>query len=156
MKYCAALLFLIGSALAAPQFNQQQQYSSNTTPVPIVAQSQDGPNLDGSFNFRYESGNGIQAEEQGFVKNFGQGEASEVQSVQGSYSYTAPDGQVVQMTYTADENGFVPQGAHLPTPPPVPEAIQRALEFLASQPQQDFDERGFPVGGGQANPQRFG
>lgn len=30
--------------------------------------------------------------------------------------------------YTADQNGFVPVGDHLPTPPPVPEEILKALE----------------------------
>uniref|UniRef100_A0A171AM44 Cuticular protein RR-1 motif n=1 Tax=Triatoma infestans TaxID=30076 RepID=A0A171AM44_TRIIF len=31
------------------------------------------------------------------------------------------------------------------------------MEFIASQPQQDYDDRGFPVGGGQRGPPpRFG
>lgn len=37
------------------------------------------------------------------------------------------------MTYTADEHGFHPQGAHLPTPPPIPEAIQKSLEQNARE-----------------------
>lgn len=80
--------------------------------------------------FSYETGNGIKAEEQGYLKQDvpeGPGEA-----VQGSYSYTAPDGQVITVTYTADENGFVPQGAHLPTPPPIPPEILKSLQQIAA------------------------
>lgn len=47
---------------------------------------------------------------------------------QGGFSYTSPDGQQVHISYTADENGFVPQGSHIPTAPPIPEEIQRAIQ----------------------------
>lgn len=38
--------------------------------------------------------------------------------MQGSYSYTGPDGVVYTITYIADENGYRAEGAHIPTPPP--------------------------------------
>lgn len=49
-------------------------------------------------------------------------------TAQGSFSYTGPDGQQYSIQYVADENGFRPVGAHLPTPPPIPEAILRSIE----------------------------
>lgn len=44
------------------------------------------------------------------------------------------DGKVYSLKYTADENGYRPVGDFLPTPPPVPEAIARAVEYLKSLP----------------------
>lgn len=60
------------------------------------------------FVCSYESANGIKAEETGDVKNKGSDNA--IQTVQGSYSYTSPEGQLIEITYTADENGFQAQG----------------------------------------------
>lgn len=59
---------------------------------------------------------------------------NEAENVQGSFSYTSPEGQPIRVTYVADENGFRPEGAHLPTPPPIPEAIARSLAYLRTQP----------------------
>ncbi|KAJ8717033.1 hypothetical protein PYW08_005432 [Mythimna loreyi] len=71
------------------------------------------------FRYAYDTDNGIHADETGV-------EANGIQAA-GSYSYTGDDGQVYSVTYTADANGFQPQGSHLPTPPPIPEAIARSL-----------------------------
>jgi hypothetical protein len=60
------------------------------------------------------------------------------QVVQGRFSYPAPDGTPITIEYTADENGFHAQGAHIPTPPPIPEAIRRAL---AANPPGPDDEK---------------
>ncbi|XP_041984398.1 pupal cuticle protein 36-like [Aricia agestis] len=72
------------------------------------------------FQYEYETSNGIKADAAGVATNG-------VQS-QGSFSYKGDDGQDYSITYTADENGFQPRGAHLPTPPPIPEAILKSLE----------------------------
>lgn len=61
------------------------------------------------LSFRYETGNDINAEESGFLKNAGKGEGVEAQVAQGQFSYTAPDGTRIALTYIADENGFQPQ-----------------------------------------------
>ncbi|RZB40274.1 Chitin bind 4 domain containing protein [Asbolus verrucosus] len=81
---------------------------------------------DGSYNYAYETENQIFAEQQGFLKD------ENTQEVQGQYQFTSPEGQIFRVAYVADENGFHPQGEHLPTPPPVPPAIQRALDYLST------------------------
>ena len=69
----------------------------------------------------------------------------------GSFSYTGSDGVQYSITYTADEYGFHPQGAHLPTPPPIPPEIQRGVELaLAAEARgenQDGGSGGYLHGG---------
>lgn len=78
--------------------------------IPIISQTQEGPNPDGSYKWAYESGNGIKADEEGHVKN--QGPENEAMEAKGQFSYTGDDGVAIQLTYVADENGFQPVGAH--------------------------------------------
>lgn len=51
------------------------------------------------------------------------------ESVKGAYSYHDDDGKEYSVTYTADENGFRPVGAHIPAIPP---AIARSLAWQAT------------------------
>lgn len=88
-------------------------------------------NPDGSYNYQFETTNGIAAQESGVGAYY----------ATGSSSYYAPDGQLIQLSYTADENGFQPQGAHLPTPPPVPAAILKALEYIRTHPYEGLNEK---------------
>lgn len=80
----------------------------------------DNQNDGETFSYSFETSNGISAEESGVATNGVQ--------AQGGYSYTGDDGQTYRITYTADENGYVPQGDHLPTPHPIPEEILRSIE----------------------------
>ncbi|KAE8573247.1 endocuticle structural glycoprotein SgAbd-4 [Halyomorpha halys] len=124
-----AVACLFGAALAAPQLAPNQ-------PIAIVS-SFDDHNPDGSYQWGYETANGIKAQESGSLKPAQDPKDGQVVVAQGSYSYTADDGSVITLTYVADDvGGFQAQGDHLPTPPPIPEAIKRALDFIASQPQQ--------------------
>lgn len=113
-------------------------------PVPILSQNAE-VNFDGSYQHNFEAGNGISAQEQGVLKNAGQKDA-EAEEVQGSFKYTAPDGTPISISYVANENGFQPQGAHLPvapTPPPIPAAIARALDWIAAHPQPQEGSKKF-------------
>ncbi|KRT85054.1 Insect cuticle protein [Oryctes borbonicus] len=120
---------------------QQQPAGSSTTPVPIISQT-DIDNGNGNFTFGFQAGNGIAVQESGYLKQgppvVGKSgtdqEPSTIQVIAGSFSYPAPDGTNISLNYVADENGFQPQGAHLPTPPPLPESVQRLLSQLGSAP----------------------
>lgn len=98
----------------------------------------------------YETENGISASEQGQPKSV-PGSPEPAEEVQGQYAYTAPDGTPINLQYLANENGFQPQGAHLPTPPPTPAAILRALEWIAAHPQPEEPSSQYQ---GQQFPQR--
>ncbi|XP_075971130.1 larval cuticle protein LCP-17-like [Anticarsia gemmatalis] len=118
-------LGLLAVALAAPQ--------APSEPIPILKQESE-INPDGSYSYSYETGNGINAEERGSLKDIGAEEPA--LQVEGQFAYPSDDGTNIQLSYIANENGFQPQGAHIPTPPPIPEAIQRALAYLATAPPQ--------------------
>lgn len=127
-----ALSVLLAAACATPIGEYDHQHYS-TTPIPIVKfDAQQGH--DGSYQYLYETGNGISAQEQGYVKNAGVKDG-EIQVQQGYYSYTAPDGHPITVHYTADENGFKAEGAHLPTPPPLPKEIAEVWAKINAQPQ---------------------
>lgn len=122
-----ALYAFVAVTVAAPV--------DNTTPIPILKQALDGPNPDGSYSYNYETGNGIQAQEEGHLNNVGTD--NEALEVRGSFSYTDADGNTHQISYVANENGFQPEGAHLPTAPPVPPEILKALQYIAEHPEEN-------------------
>ncbi|KAL6254413.1 hypothetical protein P5V15_014461 [Pogonomyrmex californicus] len=129
-----ALLCVLVVARAAPPLRHQIQYTTNNF-IPIVASNLDGPNPDGSYSFNYETANGIQAQEQGHLAKISKEE--DAIQVQGAFSYTDNNGNPFALSYIADENGFRPQGEHLPTAPPIPPEILRGLDYIAQHPEED-------------------
>lgn len=89
---------------------------------------------------RFESGDGSKAEEDGVLTKSQDPQKPDSIAVKGAFSYVDTEGQNVQVSYVADETGFHPEGAHLPTPPPVPDAIVRALKYIAEHPQPQEPE----------------
>ncbi|KAH0951930.1 hypothetical protein HN011_003697 [Eciton burchellii] len=102
--------------------------------VPAILRQAQDISPEGSYNYAYETENGIAASEQGSPQPLGP-KGEPVVIAQGQFQYTAPDGTPIAVEYSADENGFHPQGAHLPIAPAVPEQIQRAINYILAHPQ---------------------
>ncbi|KNC29322.1 hypothetical protein FF38_02446 [Lucilia cuprina] len=129
-KFGFVLLFaaLFAFVLARPAQDQSADAATTTTTPATIIKQIDVNNPDGSFNSSYETSNGIKVENVGYMKKIlvprtetedGQviEEHEELILVQtGSYSYLDPEGNVITLKYVADENGFQPEGDHLPQP----------------------------------------
>ncbi|XP_011212864.1 larval cuticle protein 65Ag1 [Bactrocera dorsalis] len=91
----------IVSVMAAPAPQQEVQvlrYDSDVEPE--------------GYKFLVETSDGKLHEEEGKLKDVGTDHEAIV--VRGSFSYVGDDGQTYTVNYIADENGFQPEGAHLP------------------------------------------
>ncbi|XP_016934999.3 larval cuticle protein 65Ag1-like [Drosophila suzukii] len=101
MKFLIVFVALFALALAAP------------ADVSIVRSDSDvGPE---SFKYDWETSDGQKAQAEGQLNNIGS--ENESLAVRGSFSFVADDGVTYTVNYIADENGFQPQGAHLPVAP---------------------------------------
>ncbi|KAH8406831.1 hypothetical protein KR222_005513, partial [Zaprionus bogoriensis] len=66
----------------------------------------------GGYKFSYKLSDGTTRTEEAVLNNAGT--ENESLSVRGSISWVAPDGQTYTINFVADENGFQPEGAHIP------------------------------------------
>jgi len=115
MKSLMLVAVMLAVAAAAPQ-----------SEVEIVKQEQEHDTESQSYKFSFEAENGIRVEESGELKQIGEGSGT---VSRGSYSYPG-DGVTYSVRWTADENGFLAEGDHLPTPPPLPAHVVRLLDDL--------------------------
>ncbi|XP_005174947.1 larval cuticle protein 65Ag1 [Musca domestica] len=102
MKFIIVFAALFAVALAAPA----QDYANAEV---LRLESDVRPE---GYNFALETSDGKTHQEEGSLKNVGSEDEAIV--VRGSYSFVADDGQTYTVNYIADENGFQPEGAHLP------------------------------------------
>ena len=72
----------------------------------------------GQFAYNFLTADGVAATEQGKLIVSSDG-TKNVFVRNGAYRYLAPDGQIVEAHYTADENGFRITGTHIPEAPRV-------------------------------------
>ena len=121
---------VVAFASAMPQFGKQQAgfaQPASKDALAVITHQQFDQNVDGSYNYQYETSNGISAAQS----------SPNGQDSQGQFSFTAPDGVRYSIQYAANEGGFQPQGAHLPVPPadlPVPDHVLKTLETIRQNP----------------------
>ncbi|XP_060523058.1 larval cuticle protein LCP-30-like [Cylas formicarius] len=116
-----------GSAYSQSPVNYGKNYYDNARWK--ILRQEGGTDEDG-YHYLYETENQIYGEEQGKVHN--KGTNQEALRANGAFQYVGTDNRLYRVDYVADENGFQPAGEHLPTPPPVPEAIERSLAYQKS------------------------
>lgn len=109
--------------------DREHHFRETTTWIPILKYNKE-QSEDGSYKTEYETGNNIIHEETGFLKDFSEANPNGVLVQHGQYSYQSPEGDLVNVQYTADENGFRATGDHIPTPPAIPEEIQKGLDQI--------------------------
>ncbi|XP_011164215.1 flexible cuticle protein 12 [Solenopsis invicta] len=105
MKLIIAFAAVIAVVFAAPPQDYRQTVVVKETPL-------DNIGLDG-YQFGYELSDGQSHQESAQLVNAGH--ENEALVVRGSFSYVDPETLVrYTVNYVADENGFHPEGAHLP------------------------------------------
>ncbi|KAG7205051.1 hypothetical protein KM043_005431 [Ampulex compressa] len=108
-KFTAKILAfsaVVAVALAAPQVRPQEVVVVKETPSDNIGL--------GEYNFGYELSNGESRQESAHLVNAGT--ENEALAVQGSFSFVDPvTNQRYTVNYVADENGFQPQGEHIPS-----------------------------------------
>lgn len=110
---------------------QDARYSSQALLNEIVITRSENENAgDGTFRWASETSDGTRKEQNGFLKA-GPDHESPIQVIQGGFSYISPEGQQIDLSYIADENGFQPQGVHLPG---LPIVAGRAVDTRPVQP----------------------
>ncbi|XP_047469329.1 cuticle protein CP14.6-like [Penaeus chinensis] len=128
MKFILLAVFACVAAAAPQGYDAPARRDSDE--VPILRDDRVIED-DGRYNFDVETGDGIVVSESGSPSADGGINSA------GSYSYTAPDGTPVHVEFVANENGFQPQGDHLPVAPefphPIPDFVLEQIAFAAEE-----------------------
>jgi len=105
---------------------QRNSVASSADASAVIRSSSSDVRADG-FEYAYETSNDIRASARGDAYG----------NMRGEYEFTSPEGVHVRVNYIADENGYQADSDLLPTPPPIPDAILRSLEYIRTHPQYE-------------------
>ncbi|XP_071516380.1 cuticle protein AMP1A-like [Panulirus ornatus] len=126
------LAVLVAVAAAAPQYSESPAARHDfSDEIPILRDDRVHEE-DGRYSLDVETGNDIVLSQSGSPTG---PEGAVVKA--GQYSYTAPDGTPVVVTYVADANGYQPQSDLLPVAPafphPIPQFVLDQIAFAAEE-----------------------
>ncbi|RZF37339.1 hypothetical protein LSTR_LSTR011088 [Laodelphax striatellus] len=116
---------LLAVASAAPQFAAQPQFAAAAVPqrAPVATLDRHQVFDDfGQFSLTFTTADGTQVTKQGVLKPNADG-TDNVLVEYGSYRYKSPEGQDIEVEYTADENGFHPTSKAIPVHQAAPSAV---------------------------------
>nr|XP_053631874.1 cuticle protein AM1159-like [Cherax quadricarinatus] len=116
------VICLVALATAAPQ-----KHPEKDAQIVVDERSDSG---DGNFQYRFETSNGISAQKTGTPGSEGQS------NMNGAFRFTLPDGTIAEVRYVANELGYQPESALLPTPHPLPEHVHELLRIAEEQRRQ--------------------
>ncbi|KAL7643309.1 UNVERIFIED_CONTAM: hypothetical protein RMT77_006601 [Armadillidium vulgare] len=134
--------FIVALCLVAVAFGLPQNFREVERREPIkILRSEVSP-IDGA-NFRYffETENGIQTQKEGTTGSQGQS------NMAGFFIFPLDDGTIGEVRYIADENGYQPESALIPTPHPLPAHALEQIRFAEEQRARgvEWDIRGFQI-----------
>lgn len=99
--YLQAIAFFALIAVAAAGLLPTQQPSADAQAQVLRSESAVNPD---SFQYAYETSNGIHGQEAGQLKQIGESQGI---ATQGEFAWTGQDGQPISFSYIADENGKI-------------------------------------------------
>merc|ERR1719466_261305 len=106
--------------------------SNSAETAEIVVDNRVHPGDGGAFSFDFETSNGIRTSKSGY----GSGPDGAVES-QGSVAFTHPNGDLFELKFVADAEGYKPESSALPIAPafphPIPQFVLDQIAFAASQ-----------------------
>ncbi|CAL4121071.1 unnamed protein product [Meganyctiphanes norvegica] len=133
MKSLVAFSCLLALAVGSPQFDRSNQFSQQGSFGPVVNILRSDSQGEGTPNFSYgfESDDGISVNSRGFQGSAGQA------NMEGSFSFTLPDGTLAEVRWVADEQGFRAESPLLPVAPvnphPIPAHALEQIRFAEEQ-----------------------
>ncbi|XP_071516063.1 cuticle protein AM1199-like [Panulirus ornatus] len=137
-----AIVMLVVLAMAAAEKPSARYGAPDHGPhIAIIRDDRVHPDAEGRYSFDVETEDGIRRQEAGAPGG----------NQQGSVSFTFPDGQVFDLQFVADEEGYKPQSPFLPVAPefphPIPQFVLDQIAFAAAEdakrPRGDSPSRGY-------------